>query len=315
MIDLYQGTLGHKYNVDDIKSELIKYLIKTEEDLSYGVVEKYSKVIFITGRNELEKNIKTFYHPIIFEHSGNTYIAMDVRLFSKQKINPDDNILDIIKDPNNGKLAIYRTILTKLFLDKNLKFLLAIDKQVFKMFDSVITTLYRNALMSPDVTPYVSLTCNYHYQTYEDRRIEPKEFERIIYDYIRTQINMIDRGLIKRIENALVTNEIPNPSKTIGDLVEVSKFIGANTRVEKMTTDVLSTILGRSMIFLNSFELGIAFVESKANTIAILTTLLENSFNRKSIMYKAIDLRKRFIDPNSFLRTMQRVINENILKG
>jgi len=316
MIDVFDGTLGVKFKKEDIVKALTKYLIMSDEDLSYGIVNNHTKVMFITGLNEEENKIPTFYHPVIFEYRQDKYIAMDMRLFvTKPKTNNID-IFSIIKDTNNGKLAVYRTILTKLFLDNELRFLLAIDKSVYDMFNSLMTILYRNLTMDGSLMPYVMVTTNYYYNMLE--RIEPlpcSNVQNIIYQNVRSMIKISNPTLINDLEEGCKNKSIPNPPSLIGDYVDVMSFLAAGTKAEKVTSNLLMTALGRTFFALNGSELGIAFFESKANMIAIIYNVLTNSLQKKSILYKSIDATKRFTKPQEFVNILTNVLNENIVRG
>ena len=314
MIDLYQGTLGLKHNKESLVKSLTEYLIRTDEDLSYGVKEDKTKVMIITGKNELENKIPTFYHPTIFEYKGDTYVAMDMRLFVSKPKDDTVSIEKILRDTNNGNIALYRLILTKMFLDNDKRFLLAINKSVFDMFSGVINNIYRNTTMDSQLLPYVSLGCNYHYNTFEiDKPIQCNEIPRTIYDNVLNIVKLNNPELINKFVNLCSADSIPNPSRLIGDLVDVISTIGEDTRASKVTSDILIMALSRSFFALNSSELAIAFVESKANMIAILYGVLSNSFQKKSIMYKTIDFAKRYNNMKEFLNVMDRVMKEQII--
>ena len=314
MIDLYQGTLGLKHNKDSLVKSLIEYLIRTDEDLTYGVKEVNTKVMIITGKNELESKIPTFYHPTIFDYKGDTYVAMDMRLFvSKPK--DDINIEKLLRDTNNGNIALYRLILTKMFLDNDLRFLLAVNRSVFDMFSSVINVIYRNTTMDSQLLPYVSLGCNYHYATFELKdKLHCNDIHRALFDNVLNVVKVSNPNLVSDLINMCSNGKIPNPSMLIGDLVDVIGEIGKGTRVNKITPDVLIMTLSRSFFALNSNELSIAFIESKANMIAILYGILSNSFQKKSILYRTIDFGKRYNNMKEFVSTMDRVIKEQIVR-
>jgi len=312
MLDLYQGTLGLKHNKDSIVKSLINYLIKTDEDLTYGVKEEYSKVMIITGKNELENEIPTFYHPVIFDYKGENYVAMDMRLFVTKPKDELVNIERIIKDTNNGHIALYRLILTKMFVDNNKRFLLAVNKSVFDMFSGLINNIYRNTTMDTQLLPYISLACNYHYNTFENKKINCDDIPRLTFDNVINIVKTYNINILNKLVDLCRNNKIPNPSLLLGDLVEVISSLGSDTRASKITSDVLLMTLSRSFFALNSSELSIAFIESKANMIAILYGILSNSFQKKSIMYKTIDFGKRYNNMKEFLNVMDRVIKEQI---
>jgi len=314
MIDLYDGTLGLKHNKNDIVKHIVEYMIRTDEDLSYGIREDNTQVILITGKNDLEHKIPTFYHPVIFEYKNTQYVSMDMRLFVSKPKEDGIPITKLIKDTNNGNIALYRTILTKMFLDNDLRFLLAVNKSVLDMFTAIITTVYRNTTMDSQLTNYVSLGCNYHYITFEnDNPIQCDQILRSISDSVRNVIQSVNPDILTRLTTGCTTKNIPNPSKLLGDLVDTITYLGEDTRASKVTSDVLLTALSRMFFALNTAELSIAMIESKANMIAILYGILSNTLQKKSIIYRTIDFGKRYNHLNDFLSVMERTIKEQIV--
>ena len=315
MLDLYNGTLGLKHDKQVLVKALTEYVIRNEEDLAYGIKENDANVVIITGKNELENKIPAFYHPVIFEYKGENYVAMDMRLFITKPKDNQLSIVDMIKDTNNGKIALYRLILTKMFLDEDKRFLLAVNKSAFDMFNSVISNIYRNTTMDALLNGYVMLGCNYHYLTFEtEKGIDSHQIPRQLFDNTISIAKNTNPDLIDNIVNLSKEKVIPNPSTTIGDLVSVISEIGIDTRASKVTSDLLMMTLSRSFFSTNGSELAIAFTESKANMIAILYGVLSNPLQKKSIMYRTIDFGKRFNHMKEFVSTMDSVINEQIAK-
>ena len=313
MIDLYEGTLGIKHNKDSLVKHLTEYVIRTEEDLSYGVLEKQTKVIIITGKNELENKIPTFYHPVIFTFKNETYVSMDMRLFVSKPKDDIVNITNILKDKNNGKIALSRLIITKMFLDNDLRFLLAVNKSVLDMFTNVITTIYRNITMDMEVIPVVNLSCDYHYMTLERKdAISSNEFMQNIDQKIRQNVMTTNPNLINDFMKIIDSKLIPNPSKLLGDLVTTISVVGKDTRAPKVSIDIFLASISRTFFGLNTAELAIAMVESKANLIGILYGIMSNVLQKKSILYKTIDFGKRYNGLREFLSVMDRTFTEQL---
>ena len=313
MIDLYDGTLGLKHNKDSLIKHLTEYIIRSDEDLSYGVLERQTKVVIITGKNDLENKIPTFYHPVIFEFRNTKYVAMDMRLFVSKPKDEITNITSILKDKNNGKIALSRLVITKMFLDNDLRFLLAVNKSVLDMFTSIVTTIYRNVTMDMDIVPIVNLSCNYHYMTFErNDAISGNEFMHNVDQKVRQNVSVTNPNLINEFSKEIDNKNIPNPSKLLGDLVTVISTVGEDTRAAKVTSDIFLASISRTFFGLNSAELAIAMVESKANLIGILYGIMSNTLQKKSILYKTIDFGKRYNGLREFLSVMDRTFTEQL---
>ena len=313
MIDLYDGTLGLKHNKDAIVKQLTEYIIRSDEDLSYGILEKQTKVVIITGKNDLENKIPTFYHPVIFEFRNTKYVAMDMRLFVSKPKDEITNITNILKDKNNGKIALARLIITKMFLDDDLRFLLAINKSVLDMFANIVTTIYRNITMDMGIIPIVNLSCNYHYLTFENSSpISAITFIQNIDQKIRQNVSITNPNLINNFKEDIEKEYLPNPSVLLGDLIDVISVVGEGTRATKVTSDIFLASISRTFFALNSAELSIAMIESKANLIGILYGVMSNSLQKKSILYKTIDFGKRYNGLREFLSVMDRTFTEQL---
>ena len=79
-----ETSFGKRINIDKIKTELFKYLSTTDvTTLSYEYVTDSKLILaFITGRNELERELPMFEHPILIEgiRHGNC-LAIDLRKY------------------------------------------------------------------------------------------------------------------------------------------------------------------------------------------------------------------------------------------
>lgn len=120
----YETYFGSKIPVDKVKTELFKYLSTTDTSaLQYEfVTDSTIKLVFITGRNETEKELPMFEHPILVEKiRGGDCVVVDLRKYCKA-IKPGDEfntIAEVSKDIAHTNFSVLRGLLTVDFVNKN----------------------------------------------------------------------------------------------------------------------------------------------------------------------------------------------------
>ena len=83
-IDPYLTSYGRLINIENLKKELLKYVITNDSNLNYEyATEDQSKLVFITGYNSEEKELPLFEHPIIIKdmknNRGDLYLEIQIQ--------------------------------------------------------------------------------------------------------------------------------------------------------------------------------------------------------------------------------------------
>ena len=102
----YETYFGSKISVDKVKQELTKYLGSVDViPLQYEyVIDNKFKLAFIIGKNQDEKELPMWEHPILIDNIKNgPVLAIDLRRYVKNVDNTDDimYLAEHIKDKNH----------------------------------------------------------------------------------------------------------------------------------------------------------------------------------------------------------------------
>lgn len=111
-IDPYLTSYGRLINIENLKKELLKYVITNDSNLNYEyATEDQSKLVFITGYNSEEKELPLFEHPIIIKDiKNNNIVCIDVRKYVRQHTEQALYLKDIVKDTSSLNFLVIRAI-------------------------------------------------------------------------------------------------------------------------------------------------------------------------------------------------------------
>jgi hypothetical protein len=313
MLNIYDGTLGSITDTKKIVSDLTNYLIKHTEPLNYEIVEDKTRVVLITGKNEEEKQITPFQHPIVFkDHKGRTTIAADLRLYMKNNLDNMINVTDYLADRYNGMLEIRRVIFNKIMLDGHTNLFAYVNKNLNLGLSSVVGTSVSLMVYDRDILDIASVATSIHYATMdmdEDKKIDIMD----VIDLLpQTYVKRLLRGDLVDLKNRLISTEIILPSRYADDLINNIKTLSPNDRVKGLTVDMLIQGLSRTFYGLNSKELALGMLEHKPTYFSIYYAVLTEGINSRSTMRKILDSRKAIIKTKETIKVLTDIINDNM---
>jgi hypothetical protein len=316
MLNIYDGTLGSSVNVDKIIKALNNYLVMVKEPLNYEVVEKKTKVVIITGKNEQEKNLPDFQHPIVFKDvHNNPIIAIDLRLYMKQNLEDMINVSDYFSDRYNGNLQLNRLIFNKLMLDDD-SFLLGVNNSLNLLFGNIISTIvavmtYDKSLMDAGylagMLQYTTMDMDNIKDITEILDLLPFPFPKRLFGGNLTNIK-------DKILEAFENKELILPSKFITNMTHNLGIIGDSKRAKGITADMLVQSLSRAFFALNSKELSVAMCEHKPTYISIIYSVLTEGINNRSVIRKLAESKKSIYKTKDLTKILKDVIDDNIDK-
>lgn len=115
IIDPYLSTYGKVQNIAKLTQAVKEYLVKTDlRNLNYEY-KQYDEcnIVFITGCDELEKEIPPFNNPLILQDiKGKTKVAVDVRQYLTKLDEQPLDLRKVAKDLGNLDFCAYRAIVT-----------------------------------------------------------------------------------------------------------------------------------------------------------------------------------------------------------
>lgn len=277
--------------------EIMRYIIQNG-NMSYEYNGKSTSLTFITGKNQEEKEFKSFPIPIVIkDHKDNTHIITDLKEFTKptedfdtlesilsrKAISETDINLALIIDHeldagdfNRFKVFYYKTL--QLVIANSLGNSLSLDQYDLEILNIVVLT-YLVAVVEggkDSKTKEFIVMNNMALMKTELATIEK------VHNTIDANADTID-GLIKNIKTSSETNRLRNLTKesfltTVGGVV--------------FGTDRLKLILG---------------LEYPPAWIALVNTYASNRLYERSVTFNVIKKFKRLLDVDDFLQEMKNL--------
>jgi len=313
MYDVYTGTLGAFFNREKVEYGLNTVLANVDGSLSYEVAEDRVRVIILTGANDIEKEVPTFQHPIIFETvKGDRAVACDLRPFMKSNLENIITVRDKLADKYNGMLQLYRLILTKLLVEDEGYWLGALNDHLRESFSTIIKTVISVLTYNESVKRPVEIVSDLHYASVDiDKDISDKS--KILELLPRDDTSDLLRGDYTYIYRKILDGDLILPSRTIGSLTNNIINVLDSKRASGINVDILVKSLSAGFFSLDRKGIAIAMVEDKPTLAALLYMVITESVNSKSTFRRIIMGAKRFTKPNDFVKGFKRVIDEQIV--
>ena len=318
--DIYTGTNGVFFDKDKLVYKLSEYIINSGENLNYEIIENRTKVVIITGKNELEKDLPFWNHPVVFEVKRETTVAIDLRPYMKSKLDDIITVREHLQDKYNGTLQLYRLVFTKLILDNELHWLVYVRQQLAEALASIVSTSIALILYDRSINDIVKIVSKLQLfsLTIFDKDLEDVKLDEIVSKLPRDDLKELVKGdlqeLYAKLQFKYGSGELVLPTTTIGSLVTNIQALVPNDRAKGLTPDILLQPLSRGFYSLNSKELALGMLEDLPTLISVLVMVIKEGINAKSNFRKIIDSNKRNINPKELSKqlidTYQREIAE-----
>jgi len=297
MSDVYSGTLGTFFDRDKLVYKLTEYNIESEDNLNYEFMEDRTKLMIITGRNDIEKDLIPWSHPLVFKDTSNEdVIAIDLRPYMKSNLKDILSIREKLDDKYNGTILLYRMVMTRLILEKDLHWLNPIKGSLTEMFASVVSTIVSIILYDHTITETVKIVAKLHFISLlsDDEELS---IEKAIQMLPREDVHELTKGsmvnLYKSIIIARDNEEVVFPSTTIGSLVTNIKAVSDAERTKGITVDILLQSISRGFFSIDAKELSFAIIEDVPSFIAVITMVISEGINSRSSFRKIVNNNKR----------------------
>ena len=315
--NIYEGTAGILMDTTKLELAISHYMVNSDEPLNYEVKENDTKVCIITGKNDIEKELPSWSHPLVFTNTRRqTVVAIDLRAYMKSNLTDMINIREYLQDVYNGTLQMYRLVFTKLMLDDDVSWISFVKNPMSEAFSAVISTTVGMALYDTTLTPQVDLICKL--QIASLLAPEHIEFSELVMSLSPKDLAELTHGKNKELYALLVSKEnaglIELPSLSIGALVQNIQALTTTGRAKGLTPDIILQSLARSFFSLDSQALALAFTEDIPTIIAVLTMVINEGINAKSNMRKIINGKKRDINPNEFTKVVVKMYKDEIIE-
>lgn len=314
--DIYGGTAGTLVDIDKITYNLSKYIIEHGGRLNYEVLEDRSKIVIITGKNEQERELPTWGHPLVFKHNNQQCIAMDFRAYMKSNLTDITTIRECMLDKYNATLQLQRLVFTKLLVDEKDDWVPYVKNGMSEIFGTLISNVTSTTLLDTSIKDSVSIVAKLHVLSLimdEDSTIDhllmklPKTDNNFLYSEEGKQ-------LVARIKSMSKRDEMYFPSTTIGELVNNIQAIISSDRANGLTSDIYVQLLSRSVYSLDGNGIALAMIEDLPTLLSITIMAMTESINSKGSFRKIIDGNKYKIDHKNITEVLLKTFKENLLE-
>ena len=316
--DVYSGTLGTMFDRDKLTYLINEYILRNDEPLNYEIVENDTLVVLITGRNDEEKNLPMWSHPIIFTNTRKeNVIAMDMRPFMANKLDDMITLRERMQDKYNGTLQLYRVIFTKLLLDEEDSWLTHTRSSLIRAISKIISSTVSMILYDKNIIPVIEMMTKLHYYSmYMDN--DEFTFDALLHMLSRDDIQSLTRGDLKELYSVLrykvESGDLIFPSATIGSLVNNIKAVITNGRADGLTVDILLQALSRGFYSSDSKYLSVAMIEDLPTLISVIVMVETEGINSKSMFRKILDSNKRILKTKEMGEILMRTYKDEIIE-
>lgn len=313
MGNVYSGTLGTFVDTDKIEYMINEHIFTVDSDLNYEFVEDRCKLVIITGKNDSEKALPSWSHPLVFKSTVNeNIVAIDLRPYMKANLKDIITIRDNVNDKYNATILLYRMVFTKLIEDKETHWMSSVVPSLMEAFSNIIATTISIILYDNVNTDAIKIVSKIHFLSLING---DDDLENLIKKLPREDIQNLLNGDLSHIYNRLNnTKDLIIPSTTIGSLVTNIKLITDSDRTNGLNVDVLSQSLTRGFYSIDSKELAFAILEDLPSLIAVLTMVISEGINSKSTFRKIMNNNKRKIHPKELSYIFMDIYKKEIIE-
>ena len=314
ILNPYETSIGKHFNTKNLELKLSQFLIKGRDtkNLNYEyVIDREIDVIFITGKNEDEKELPIWNHPLfITDFRGSKKIFVDMRPYVKPKKDEEIiNINSIVTNRLGFDFTIIRVIyMVLLYINKNS--IDNISNNLAIAFSKWVSTSIKSALYL-DVESVIKLevlTLHYILYKFNDSKLNGDDIDNIYFKI--SKLHKALKGNIKYVRETCIG--INNEPKDVVDLANNIRIAVKNPLVKDMTSAMIYNILSTTWFGINPNENITMSLEHIPTLIAIVGTSLESKVLKHSRLSNILNENKRTINGDDLMKNIYLTVKDQI---
>ena len=297
--------IPYKDGLETTKEKLLSYYRTGITGLNYEYKNDSNyELIFITGKNQEEKEFSRFYLPLTYRTaSGKLLIFVDMRSTVNIDNNKDfKNIKDIVRDRTMFDIKISHLAIICEFLKNE-----TLDNEyvmiTIKAFSTILANVISNNL-SLDIIDSTDLkiVLAYYYAaiTYPE-----KDHDNLLIIAAKTTIGI---NKVDEVEN--IIKNIPENITNIEDLLEMFKTNLSNSRVSKLNKVTLSMIINSLLYGVEIKQYLSVSVENTFVFMCLLYTSHTNRAFKRTPMATILHSQGRYLDIKEFAKRTENFIKQ-----
>lgn len=315
ILNPYETSIGLHFNTKNLELKLSEFLIKGRDtkNLNYEyVIDKEIDVIFITGKNEDEKDLPIWNHPLfITDFRGSKKIFVDMRPYVRPK--KDEEIININSIVTN-KLGFDFTIIRVVYmvlLYTNKNNIDNISNNLAIAFSKWVSTSIKSALYL-DVESVIKLevlTLHYILCKFNDGKLNGNDIDNIYFKI--SKLHKALKGNVKYVRETCIG--INTEPKDVVDLANNIRIAIKNPLVKDMTSAMIYNILSTTWFGINPNENITMSLEHIPTLIAIVGTSLESKVLKHSRLSNILNENKRTIGGDELMKNIYLTVKDQIV--
>lgn len=313
LISPYNTIIGSHVNNRKLELKLSEFLIKGSDtnNLNYEyVVEEDIDLIFITGKNDDERELPVWNHPLYFEdHRGRKKIFTDLRPYVGIKKNEDVvNLDNIVTNKLGFDFNITKVLYMVFMLDEAKGELNKIESSLVMAFTKWVSVTLKSALnLDIETVTKLEVIC-FHYissiikdEELDERTVEPIYFKASKgLKVLRNNIKYIKDTCHGINLNPRNTEDLSNNIRTAID----SPLLG------NLNEGTLYSILSTTWTGPHPGENVSMSLEHIPTLIALLSVSMDSKSLKHSRVANILNDNKRYIKNDEFLKTVTLTVSE-----
>jgi len=311
----YTTTYGKLIAIKKIETELLSYLARNDDNLSYEYANTgTTKIIYITGYNLEEKNLPIWDHPVVIKDMrGNTLIVSDLRKYVFAKDELALNISDIIRDSNGVEFVTLRAMLTRDFIDNRI----GLHRNLYKSISSAMCAWIVNAMngivgLDPVEKAYLEVVIT-HYVNYmlveqdEVKNMEAAITGRILKsNYSLSLTNSVIESILSKLNNEVTS---------ISDLIYNIKTVLPEAKSVFITVDTLVNNIANTWYGHGNSETLIMALEHIPTMMTLIYVNCDNKSYKRTQLASIIENNKKRIGNDDYVKQINSYIRDNLFRA
>ncbi len=313
ILNPYETSIGLHFNTKNLELKLSEFLIKGTDtkNLNYEyVIDREIDVIFITGKNEDEKELPVWNHPLfITDFRGSKKIFVDMRPYVRPKKDEEIiNINSIVTNRLGFDFTIIRVVYIAL-LYKNKNSIDNISSGLALAFSKWVSSSIKSALYL-DVESVIKLevlTLHYILCKFNDEKLNGDDIDNIYFKI--SKLHKALKGNIKYVRETCIG--INTEPKDVVDLANNIRIAVKNPLVKDMTSSMIYNILSTTWFGINPNENITMSLEHIPTLIAIMGTSLESKVLKHSRLSNILNDNKRSIGGDELMKNIYLTVKDH----
>ena len=309
-INPYNTTFGAFINTKKHVEALVMFCINTDDrNLNYEYPCDEIKLMFITGKNQLEKDLPLWDYPLIFrDNKNNEVVACDLRKYVKPTSETVVNLSDIVRSKDGFEFVVMNALITCDIANGDYGKFRTIEKTVAGGFAAWISTAVAGALsLTPTEKVYMEIACQHFiYVLLTHGDIAPSDISMIVNKISNAKLSIPLRAK----DIAEIVNRLNHNVSTLEDLSDNFKIVVGVNKAVMIDTNSIINIIANNWFGPGGTDTALIAIEHIPTWISMLYAATSNKSYRKSRIATMIDMAKNRLKIQDFVKYIEIYMSE-----